>query len=418
MAADMSNLLFLLGLVLCGPNAASAVTRMSAEEPVRPEPTAFPLSEASTSLPNFSEASKLFPTTEFSTLLPTTRLLTTRSSSALLPTTESSTLLPTTESSTLLPTTESSTLLPTTESSTLLPTTESSTLFPTTDFSTLLPTTEFSTLLPTTEFSTLLPTTESSTLLPTTEFSTLLPTTEFSTLLPTTESSTLLPTTESSTLAPTNQSSTLLPTTESTELPTTEFSTLLPPAESTVQETVPQSDYRRTVIFIKKTTNFGESVFLRGGMDNKPIPIRHRPLAIRGETRQRDIWAAGDNYLDWYDHPEVNQVGVGDGGKAKGTPAQWTTNKSYGNFFHPLNIYGDHYWIVDVMMDCSKTDNGFFEFKGIMQDQTWEGGDALAHQCQGMTSLPKTSNNHIASCGKINVFFWGTGLSCEVKDFL
>ena len=73
--------------------------------------------------------------------------------------------------------------------------------------------------------------------------------------------------------------------------------------------------------------------------------------------------------------------------------------------------------MVDVMMDCLKTENGFFEFKGIMQDKTWESGDDLAMQCEGMRPLPRTDINHFAMCGKVNLFFWGTGRDCKVIDF-
>ena len=49
------------------------------------------------------------------------------------------------------------------------------------------------------------------------------------------------------------------------------------------------------------------------GVNGKPIPIKHRSLDIWERTPQRDDWAAGDNFLDWDDHPEANQTGTGDG---------------------------------------------------------------------------------------------------------
>ena len=34
-----------------------------------------------------------------------------------------------------------------------------------------------------------------------------------------------------------------------------------------------------------------------------------------------------------------------------------------GRGYTPLNRFGDHYWMLDVDMDCSKTHQGWFEFK-------------------------------------------------------
>ena len=79
--------------------------------------------------------------------------------------------------------------------------------------------------------------------------------------------------------------------------------------------------------------------------------------------------------------------------------------------------YGDHYWAVDVEMDCSRTDGGYFEFKSLVNG-VWEGGAQLTGQCTGPEAghPPHTSVNHVARCGKVNVFHWGEG-QCQILNF-
>ena len=84
------------------------------------------------------------------------------------------------------------------------------------------------------------------------------------------EPTTLLPKlTELSTLQPTSGSDSNgdKETTETQEAIAEEVSGKAVTAAKTIlREHRSESDYRRTVIFIKKTTNIGEGVFLRGGM--------------------------------------------------------------------------------------------------------------------------------------------------------
>lgn len=69
--------------------------------------------------------------------------------------------------------------------------------------------------------------------------------------------------------------------------------------------------------------------------------------------------------------------------------------------------YGQHYWLIDVDMDCSKTEDSYFEFKAIVG--SWE-GDIGASTCTGAGggAAPYTSVNHIARCGFLNVFHFGS----------
>ncbi|XP_055894216.1 uncharacterized protein LOC106071375 [Biomphalaria glabrata] len=192
-------------------------------------------------------------------------------------------------------------------------------------------------------------------------------------------------------------------------------------------------DWRRTVIFIQKQTSPGQDVFIRGGIHQSRfsgakacetpdyehnacvIPIRHRVLGIREPTPARDAWSQGDNYLDWFG-PEPNQ-GKHGSQPAQGTPAQWTSSNPNGKYYDSLNTYGDHYWVVDVDMDCSKTYQGFFEFKGVLSNG-WEVGTSLDMDCtgDGAVPFPYHAGNHIGRCGFINVYHYASG-PCEIHAF-
>ncbi|HWV14669.1 MAG TPA: alpha-amylase, partial [Cellvibrio sp.] len=115
-------------------------------------------------------------------------------------------------------------------------------------------------------------------------------------------------------------------------------------------------------------------------------------------------WKQGDTKLDW------QGVEAGQGSGAQGSPLDWTTNiwpsswgakktvaiNGYGET--PINLWGQHYWLLDVEMDCSKTYNGWFELKSFISNGPgWEANVAQAN-------TPWVSNNHFAQCGKINVF--------------
>ena len=189
------------------------------------------------------------------------------------------------------------------------------------------------------------------------------------------------------------------------------------------------SDIQRTVIFIQAQTSSGQDMFVRGGIDHDyaasnlglncttsnyacAIPITHNNL-LNATTAP---WKSSDNYLDWYG-TESGQTN-----SAAGSAMDWTTDSwpsSWGAIktvaadgygVEPLNIWGQHYWMLDVQMDCSKTVNGWFELKAYVQNgQGWEGNISQAN-------TPYVSNNHFAQCGKINMFEFGQS-SYEVRDF-
>tara|TARA_R110001592_G_scaffold160851_1_gene393172 strand:- start:169 stop:2184 length:2016 start_codon:yes stop_codon:yes gene_type:complete len=191
----------------------------------------------------------------------------------------------------------------------------------------------------------------------------------------------------------------------------------------------PTGDWQRTVIFIQAQTQSGQDMFIRGGIDHDyannnlgkncqttnfdcAMPIKHNNLLNSTTTP----WKINENYLDWYGS-EANQSI-----EAEGTPLDWTTNvwpsswgavrttASDGFGEDLLNIWGEHYWMLDVDMDCSKAVNGEFEVKAFIKNgQGWEGNISQA-------GAPYASNNHFAQCGKVNKFTFNTN-TVEIRNF-
>lgn len=194
-----------------------------------------------------------------------------------------------------------------------------------------------------------------------------------------------------------------------------DLATLKPLSDGNVQ---------RTVILLYGPTQPGQDMFLRGGIDHGvardrlgrnctdqnmlcAMPIGHRSIV-------KDALHFGDRFLDWYGS-EPGQ------GSAAGSPAAWTTNRwpdqwgpkktvardGYGET--PLNTYGDHYWMLDVDMDCSRGVGGWFEFKSFISNGPgWEGN-------MSQVGAPYPSQNHVAQCGRLNVFRRNESPPVEIK---
>jgi hypothetical protein len=189
------------------------------------------------------------------------------------------------------------------------------------------------------------------------------------------------------------------------------------------------STFRRTVVFLQAATKPGQHMFVRGGLDHQlaaarlgkqctttntecAIPITHLNLRNPSTT----AWKTGDGLLDWYG-AEPLQTGRYNGAPARGTPLDWSTNywpawfgqartvadDGYG--VEPLNMYGADYWMLDVQMDCSRalTVDGasWFELKAYVANGA--GWEPEIHQ----PGAPFASKNHVAQCGKVNVFRFG-----------
>ncbi|KHJ80130.1 hypothetical protein OESDEN_20203, partial [Oesophagostomum dentatum] len=202
----------------------------------------------------------------------------------------------------------------------------------------------------------------------------------------------------------------------------------LPPEPEPTEAPAPGT-LQRTMIFLKRDTPNGQYLFIRGGIshanknacasgpyqqksDRCAIPIRHNTTAP-ATCKEYPAWSKGDDYLD-FEGPEMGQ-GLFLGRKAAGTPTAWTTNNEREKGFHPFNKYGRSYWFVELLMDCRKTENGWFELKGfIAPGPGWE-STIYQRKCTGNGgSAPFTSINHIARCGAINVFEWGSS-RCHIE---
>jgi uncharacterized protein (DUF362 family) len=186
---------------------------------------------------------------------------------------------------------------------------------------------------------------------------------------------------------------------------------------------------KRTVVLIYGQTQPGQDMFIRGGIDHTyaasklgrtctstnmecAVPVAHRNL----KNATTAPWKNGDTYLDWYGSQ------AGQPYTAQGSPLDWTTDlwpsswgaerkvavDGYGTT--PLNTYGQHYWLLDVDMDCSRTVNGWFELKSyISNGPGWEGTIS-------QSGSPYSSQNHFAQCGRINVFQRNTS-TVTIADF-
>ncbi|GMT10512.1 hypothetical protein PFISCL1PPCAC_1809 [Pristionchus fissidentatus] len=192
---------------------------------------------------------------------------------------------------------------------------------------------------------------------------------------------------------------------------------------------LPNGNYQKTAIFIQKKTQPGQNVFIRGGSaqahqcstgpfkqttDPCSIPIVHNSTTPWMYATYRQ-WSQGDDYLDF--EGEEQRQGTYDGTHAAGTPLAYSTNDAKSVDYQPLNKYGPDYWFVQLLMDCDKTENGWFELKGFMNG--WESDIHQTTSCTGSiggTNPLKNSNNHVAKCGAVGVFSWNAN-SCIVDSF-
>jgi hypothetical protein len=218
-------------------------------------------------------------------------------------------------------------------------------------------------------------------------------------------------------------------------------------------------DVRRTMILIRGETQPGQDMFIRGGVDhafgnahgrncpaaapsfgdpryyNCAVRIEHRNTINYGQDHEpyaiTNRWQVNDTYLDWYGREEFQTYqrrgpAYNDLGLAQGTPLDWTTNSMAGGRAVVRNGFGflkenmdaglgDHYWMLDVDMDCeTAVDIGgtfWFEVKSFISNAPngWEPDVTQADR-------PYVSGNHFAKCGKINIFERGSG-AVRYRDF-
>jgi hypothetical protein len=229
-------------------------------------------------------------------------------------------------------------------------------------------------------------------------------------------------------------------------------------------------DVRRTMVLIKAQTQPGQDLFLRGGIDhvqgtargrdcpttttpsprdpgyfNCAVRIEHRNTLNYGANPEpypiTDAWKVNDTHLDWYGAEEFQTYqrrGAGGQplGPAEGTPLDWTTNdpanpaavvrQGFGFLKENQDAgLGDHYWMMDVDMDCQSALNidgtFWFEVKSYVTNVPggWEPD-------VNQPDRPYPSGNHFAKCGMITILERGkstvtyrafdTANDCSIPD--
>lgn len=84
--------------------------------------------------------------------------------------------------------------------------------------------------------------------------------------------------------------------------------------------------------------------------------------------------------------------------------------------------YGEDYWMLEMDLDCTRTENSWFEVKGWLEFAGaytgWELDVAQQRECSGDVGgqPPFPSIDHVARCGYINVFTWNEG-GCIISSF-
>ena len=173
---------------------------------------------------------------------------------------------------------------------------------------------------------------------------------------------------------------------------------------------------KRTVIFLEKQTVSGQDVFIRGGLSPNQ-GVGHTVRKLDSKWWAYNDWAEGDTMLDW-NGGEPGQ-GKHDGRDALGTPTGWTSNWEGNQFHHPFNVWGDHYWIADLDMDCSDTKDGWFEVQGLFSGggEGGEGQDVHQEGCTGAVGgqVPFQTNHHAGRCGFLNVFHYDNS-QCQIEN--
>ncbi|KAL7644676.1 UNVERIFIED_CONTAM: hypothetical protein RMT77_004217 [Armadillidium vulgare] len=187
---------------------------------------------------------------------------------------------------------------------------------------------------------------------------------------------------------------------------------------------------RRTVVFVHIETIEGQDLFIRGGIDSSvrsdctedaetdpcAIPISTNSLGDTTHYDKYNSWREGDLHLDWFG-AEPGQ-GTYNSEEASGSPLAWTSSDSSNEGYQELNIYGDHYWMIDFDMNCTQTQNGWFEIKSYLtnSDNGWESDIVQASTCSGTAGgiTPYTTANHLGKCGFVNVFTFGS-TECRVE---
>ena len=98
--------------------------------------------------------------------------------------------------------------------------------------------------------------------------------------------------------------------------------------------------------------------------------------------------------------------------------AGWTSSNPGNQFYHSYNVWGDHYWIIDLEMDCSATREGWFELETLFSNGG-EGGEGEVSQqpCDGGVggTAPVHAGYHSGRCGYMNIFHYNSD-KCTIEN--
>ncbi|CAL4106263.1 unnamed protein product, partial [Meganyctiphanes norvegica] len=145
---------------------------------------------------------------------------------------------------------------------------------------------------------------------------------------------------------------------------------------------------KRTVIMIHKNTIAGQQMFIRGG-----ITLMQRSGC--GSPAESDPCAI---------HIAVH-------------PLEGNNFKAYEAWGHGDTRFGPNYWLVDMDMDCTQTDNGWFNVRALVTPRiNAEHRIYQKRTCHGnvLDLCPFKSFHHVAKCGYFNLFKYNDG-NCLIK---
>ncbi|KRX22829.1 Pancreatic alpha-amylase, partial [Trichinella nelsoni] len=190
--------------------------------------------------------------------------------------------------------------------------------------------------------------------------------------------------------------------------------------------TLPPS-YKRTVVLIHFPTVEGQNVFIRGGVHSShrkgckadvidtpcSIPIIHIE-DVQSSWKKFIHWRSDDYFLDWSTGDNA------EGSSTIRTPLAWSTNNKNQAGYQWQNKYGEHYWFMDVLMDCNRTESGWFEFQSARDSSNLVENAIKQTKCNGdggVAEPPFTTTFHAARCGFVNVFQFNTP-ACTIEKRL
>ncbi|OHD10461.1 MAG: hypothetical protein A2086_11780 [Spirochaetes bacterium GWD1_27_9] len=160
----------------------------------------------------------------------------------------------------------------------------------------------------------------------------------------------------------------------------------------------------RTVVFMQKETVSGQDIFVKGGHDAGLVPTYYPSMSepiVYNNTKNTTTAAikANDGSLDWGSESALDWT------CKPGTSSYHDTNNiTYANSGYgvdPENLWGMHYWKLDVDMYGAKGE--WFEFKAFMRQGTTEWWENNITQ----TGTPQATINHWGKKGYITQCAYG-----------